>query len=65
MEGNYKEIYVKKFENYIDNYNLNNYMNGKFIFRYKTLLIIFTLNSRGKLLSLDKLKNKIQKIINN
>ena len=65
LEGNYRDIYLKKFENYIDNYNMNYYTNGKFIFKYKTLLIIFTLNSMGKLLSLDKLKNKIQKIINN
>ena len=64
LEIDYNKISLKKFNDYIDNFNNDYYNSGKFIFRFKTLLIIFSLSSKGKMYSLEILKNKINKILN-
>ena len=64
LEIDYNKISLKKFNDYIDNINNDYYNSGKFIFRFKKLLIIFSLSSKGKMYSLEILKNKINKILN-
>ena len=65
LENDYKKEYLEKFENYLKNYNQNYYIHGKYIYKYKSLLIIFTLNTIGKIFALDKIKRGIQKILKN
>lgn len=65
LEGDYNKISLKKLNNYIDNYNNDYFNTGKYVYRFKTLLIIFSLSTKGKMYSLQKLKSKIKKILNN
>ena len=54
-----------RFDKVMEDINKENIQKGKFVFRYYTLLIIATLNEKGKQYSSNQVRNALNKIIKN
>ena len=62
---NDNDIFKEEFNKYINNYNKTLKNENKFIYIYKTLIIIFTLNEKGKKIDNKTIKQIINKFIIN
>jgi hypothetical protein len=65
LEMNDNDIFKEEFNKYINNYNKTLKNENKFIYIYKTLIIIFTLNEKGKKIDNKTIKQIINKFIIN
>lgn len=63
IEGENIKIFRKKFAEFLEEYNSKLIESGKYVYRYKTLLIIMNLNSKGKKCSKEILERYIESII--
>ena len=65
LEMNDNDIFKEEFNKYINNYNETLKNENKYIYIYKTLIIIFTLNEKGKKIDNKTIKQIINKFIIN
>ena len=64
IQKSWKRIFKRQFQNYIDDIN-NSIIKklGKFVFVYKNMVMIFTLNYKGRKLTKEKIVRYINKIL--